>query len=336
MTYTPLVNRCLITMAHLLRRPALFEPVRKNLEMSLYYMHPNGEVVTESSRRQDQYQRGTMSGYYYPYRYMALHDNNSGFAAMALYMEKTYPRDLVSWLLYLLEDTSLLLPLPQPSLLPSNYVKEFPYSDLIRFRRDDLDATIIARNPAFFSFYKGNAVLQGVRLAAAFFGKGQFDSEKIEKEGDTYILRKSLQGVYYQPYPKELLPGDGDWNKMTKSNRPESEIQEFRYEVRIREKNGGFELSFSISGTDNVPVALELAFRKGGTLSGVRTIDHTPDTYLLEKGMGQYLYDKQSIAFGTGMAEHSWTVLRGALPKSDAMCVYLTGFTPFEKTIIIK
>jgi hypothetical protein len=199
-----------------------------------------------------------------------------------------------------------------------------------------MDATIIARNPSFFSFYKGNAVLQEVRLAAAFFGKGQFDTEKIEKDGDTYILRKSLRGVYYQPYPKELLPGDGDWNKMPRSNRPESEIQELLYEVRIKEKDSGFELSFNISGTDKVPVALELAFRKGGTLSGVRTIDHTPDTYLLEKGMGQYQYDNQSITFGTGIAEHSWTVLRGALPKSNAMSVYLTGFTPFKKIIEIK
>jgi hypothetical protein len=336
MTYTPLVNRCLITMARLLKRPALFEPVRKNLEMSMYYMHPNGEVVTESSRRQDQYQRGTMSGYYYPYRYMAFQDNSRSFAAMALYMEKAYPQELVSWLLYLLEDPSLLLLLPEPSALPSDYIKEFTYSDLIRIRREDMDATIIARNPSFFSFYKGNAVLQEVRLAAAFFGKGQFDTEKIEKDGDTYILRKSLRGVYYQPYPKELLPGDGDWNKMPRSNRPESEIQELLYEVRIKEKDSGFELSFNISGTDKVPVALELAFRKGGTLSGVRTIDHTPDTYLLEKGMGQYQYDNQSITFGTGIAEHSWTVLRGALPKSNAMSVYLTGFTPFKKIIEIK
>jgi len=277
-----------------------------------------------------------MSGYYYPYRYMALHDKNADFAAMVLYMERAYPQELVSSLVYFLEDPSLWLPLPLPSTLPTNYIKEFPYSDLIRIRRNEMDATIIARNQAFFSFYKGNAVLQGVRLAASFFGKGQFDSEKIEKEGDTYVLRKSLRGVYFQPYPKELLPGDGDWNKMTRTNRPESEIQEFFYEVKIREKDAGFELSFRINGTDKVPVALELAFRKGGSLSSVRKLDHTPDTYLLEKGMGQYQYDNQYIMFGTGVAEHSWTLLRGALPKNDTMSVYLTGFTPFEKTIIIK
>jgi hypothetical protein len=210
MTYTPLVNRCLITMARLLKRPALFEPVRKNLEMSMYYMHPNGEVVTESSRRKDQYQRGTISGYYYPHRYMAFQDNSRSFAAMAIYMEKAYPQELVSWLLNLLEDPTLLLQLPEPSALPSAYIKEFTYSDLIRIRGDNTYATIIARNPSLFSFYKGNAVLQEVRLAAAFFGKGQFDTEKIEKEGDTYILRKSLRGVYFQPYPKDFLPGDGD------------------------------------------------------------------------------------------------------------------------------
>ena len=67
--YTPLVNRCLITIARLVNKPALFDPVRKNLDMSLYYRHANGEVATESSGRQDKYQKGTMQSYYYPYHY---------------------------------------------------------------------------------------------------------------------------------------------------------------------------------------------------------------------------------------------------------------------------
>ena len=56
-TYTPLVNRCLITIARILNRPELYEPVRKNLELTQYLVHPNGELVTEISRRQDAVQR---------------------------------------------------------------------------------------------------------------------------------------------------------------------------------------------------------------------------------------------------------------------------------------
>ena len=44
----------------------------------------------------------------------------------------------------------------------------------------------------------------------------------------------------------------------------------------------------------------------------------------------------ETIAFGPGLSAHSWTQLRGALPKWDGQSVYLTGFTPFRATITIR
>ena len=51
--YTPLTNRCLINIALYDNRPELWNYVDKNLKLMLYYVHPNGEVVTEASGRQD-------------------------------------------------------------------------------------------------------------------------------------------------------------------------------------------------------------------------------------------------------------------------------------------
>ncbi|MES2797921.1 MAG: hypothetical protein V4683_18285, partial [Bacteroidota bacterium] len=48
-SYSPIVNRSLIIMARGLNKPELLEPVRRNLMMTLFYVHPNGEVVTEAS-----------------------------------------------------------------------------------------------------------------------------------------------------------------------------------------------------------------------------------------------------------------------------------------------
>ena len=45
--------------------------------------------------------------------------------------------------------------------------------------------------------------------------------------------------------------------------------------------------------------------------------------------------DGEVIRFGPGRAEHTWTDLRGAQPKLDALSVYLTGFTPFRATLRI-
>ncbi len=334
--YSPTVDKALITVARLMDKPELLEPVRRNLEMTLYYLHANGEGVSEGSGRQDQYQRGTLLRYYYPYRYMALHDQNPRFAAMSSMLETQEQERLDSNMAFFLEDPSLKNTLPQPANLPDNYLRIFRGSDLVRVRRGGRDATILAKNPLFFTFFKGNTALEGIRLASAFFGKGQFEGESLEREGDEFVLRQWLEGPYYQPYPVEDLPHDGDWEKMPRENRPQSEVQKLLSEIRIRETENGFLLDISITGTDRIPVAVEMAFRKGSKLTNVRKLEDTEDAYLLEEGYGTLSEGKHQIRFGPGRAEHSWTQLRGALPKLEAQSVYLTGFTPFEQQIEVS
>jgi hypothetical protein len=110
--YSPVVDRALVTVARLLGRPALLDPVRRNLEMTLYYLHPDGEVATEASLRQDRSQRGTVSRYYYPYRYLALHDGNGRFAAIARQIERQEPGHLTGELSAFLLEPELSRPLP--------------------------------------------------------------------------------------------------------------------------------------------------------------------------------------------------------------------------------
>ena len=124
--YTPLTNRCLITMARLLHKPELLESVRKNLEMTMYYVHPNGEVATEASGRQDQFRVGFMEHYYLPLRFMAIKDKNRQFAQLVNQIEKTVPEKLLTYLVYLLEEKGYGRELPEPANIPDNYIKEFP------------------------------------------------------------------------------------------------------------------------------------------------------------------------------------------------------------------
>ena len=87
--YSPLTDRCLMTIARLTGREELYQPVRKNLDLTPYFIHPNGEIATEVSRRQDQYRAATPARYYYPYRYMSMLDQNGIYAAMAENIEET-------------------------------------------------------------------------------------------------------------------------------------------------------------------------------------------------------------------------------------------------------
>jgi hypothetical protein len=60
------------------------------------------------------------------------------------------------------------------------------------------------------------------------------------------------------------------------------------------------------------------------------------DAHLLKSGSGRYTVGEDTISFGPGRADHTWTQLRGALPKWDGQSVYLTGFTPFRMTLQIS
>jgi hypothetical protein len=224
--------------------------------MTLFYLDADGDIATEASRRQDQYRRGSPAGYRLPYHF--------------------------------LDDPSLGRPLPPDASLPDDFARHFRGSDLVRIRRGPVSATVLGGNSCVLSFHKGAAALEAMRLASAFFGKGQFVADRLEVEGDTCRLRQELSGPYWQPLPPEARHADGRWDPGDRARRQPSEVQRLVSEVVVRESAGAFEINLDVSGTDRVPLAIELGFRRGG-----------------------------------------------ALPKLDALSVYLTGFTPFRTTLRI-
>lgn len=333
--YSSLSNRVLISTARGFDKPELLDYVRKNLEMTFFYLHPNGEIVTEASGRQDNSIIGTLENYYYPYRYLAIKDNNSQFAAACRLIEETAFAKITGFLHYFLEDPSLWQTLPGSSPLPVDYAKVFSHSGLTRIRRGDYDGSILLNTASFFTFHKKKAVIQGIRFASAFFGKGQFSSATMEQRDGKYILSSSLEGPYYQPLPVEHLPDDGDWEKMPRTLRPQSEVQKYTATVSIAEIAGGFELEIDIKGTDHVPLALELIFRPGGSFSGVEDHPDMKEVYYLKEGSGSYTVDGESIHFGPGIHTHKWVEIRGSLPRVNAPTVFLTGVTPFHHKLRI-
>ena len=334
--YTTMVDRLLIIIANNFNKPEILEYVRKNLNMTMYYVHPNGEVVTEASNRQDKGTIGSMDGYYYSYRYLALLDKNGEYATMCKQIEKRGFSNLLGSLDNFLENSFLWNELPNNLPVPISYAKAFPLSGVARIRRNHWDATILSNNAAWLTFHKGDAVLQGMRVAASFFGKGQFQSSKINKNGEVWELYNKIEGVYYQPYPKEGIDPNGDLSKMPKTNRPKSEIQQLESIIRITETATGLSVDIDIRGTEGVPVTVELAFRKGGVFAGLQPQTASVNNFLIKDTFGSYTQGKDTIHFGPGRIEHKAFHLRGALPPLDAPSAYLTGFTPFKHTILLS
>lgn len=331
--YTPLVNRVLILIAKGLDKPYILDHVRKNLNMTMYYVHPNGEVVTEASNRQDKGTIGTLDGYYYTYRYLALLDRNGTYAAMCRLIEMTCFPKLVSSLDYLLMDPKVCSDLPATQAIPESYAQAFPYSGVVRIRRADWDLTLLSKNPGFLTFHKGNAVLQAMRINASFFGKAQFQSAAITQERQSWLLKNELEGPYYQPYPTDQIDPNGDLSKMPRTNRSKSEVQHLYSTIKITEIAGGVQVDFELTGTDNVPVSLELIFRPGGQLNGVMAHDKKPQAFLFAGDQGAYTVGQDQLMFSGGRVEHKGVYLRGGLPPQEAPSVYITGFTPFVHTL---
>lgn len=335
--YSYVESNALIAMARLLNKPSLFEPVRQNLNATYYYMEPNGDLVANDSRRQDQYSwirpdpntSLSILTYYLLYRHLAIRDNNNSFAAIARMMEQMQgfeERVLNRDLIYFLEEPLLQKELPNPATLPVNYEKLFAQSHLLRIRRGNASTTLFggtdkpvtiasgrSNSPDFYSYRKGSAVLKYMRLSTSFFSTGYFYSEGLQKVGNKYILHKKLTVPYYQPLPKKFRRQDGDyalsesidgrfWNKMDFKHRPVSNVKTLETTISFTEANGSNELLFDIKGQPGVQVTIELCFKEGGKLTGVSATGN--ENSFLENGMGQYQFGGDTIQFGPGTVSH--------------------------------
>ena len=294
----------------------------------LYLLHPDGEVVTEVSKRQDQFVRGTMAGYWFPVNYLAVHDGDGQFAALARGLVPDNAR-----LSALLEYPELTNALPPAEALPEDYEKWFGAVGLARIRRGRWDATMVLKDSSrFFSARNGGVVIQAVRFATSFFGKGQFIPTIFEKRGKTWVMRQSLEGPYYQPVEGQVTRDN--WLAVRKERR-QTQVAKLEQSLEIAETKSGFTLRVRASGTVNVPVAVEIGFREGGQLEGCTPAPAKPGL-LLAGGTGVYRAGKNFIRFGPGAAPHQYTELRGAEPKLPGQSVYITGFTPFDHTITLE
>lgn len=328
--YNAVTNNALVTMADKLNRPTLLDPVRKNLEAMQYLLHANGEVVTEISRRQDVNTRGDLRRYWFALRYLANHDQSGEYASML----RPYEPEFIQ-LPRLMEYPILNRPIPRPTKLPSKFTKEFSAAGVTRIRDGKLSATLIHEGSSrLFSLYYGQAAIQAVRFASAFFGKGQCVPDHYAFENGQHVWKQSLRGPYYQPLdpPRIVAPNGEAWSQ-SRLEREQSEVCHLHYETRLQRQESGFELKIKAHGTDRVPVSVEFNLREDGTIEGAKQVPDQDDAWVMQGGMVTYRVGKDAIRFGPGGHENTYVQVRGALGKLSGPSVYITSFTPFEQTI---
>jgi hypothetical protein len=331
--YGPTCNNAFIAMARTLERPGLLQPVRENLDATFYLIHPGNEVVTEISRRQDADSRGGrgLSRYWFAAQYLAVRDRNSRYAALAELARETPSLPEV------MEYPELLQPGPDAVALPDSYERRFETVGLTRIRRGETSATLLLGNSRFFSVRRGDAVVNAVRLATSFFGKGQFVPDSMEKTPEGYVLRQRvIEGPYYQPFdpPRRIGSSVEAWYG-AREERPKSEVSHLEQEALITELPNGFRLRLRSSGPTKMPVSVEINLREGGALGGATAAPRVAEAWLLAEGGGTYRVGATQIRLGPGAHPHEYTQIRDTEPKLRGPSVYVTGYTPFVHTIEI-
>lgn len=383
--YSEVVNNGLLNVGHILNRPYLFDYVKKNLMTTYYLTEENGDVQALHSRRQDQYTYNqtlqTITKNYLFYRYLAIYFNDSELAAITRKIE-TLPdfnqTILARSLVFYLNNEVLQKKLPESGKL-GNFEKEFPKTGLVRIKRGELSASIFggndkpiivtsgrSSNPDFFTFRKGEAFLDYVRMSTSFFSMGFFRADGFQKEGNKYILRETKEAYYYKPMLEENRDANGDyklspsldgrfWSKMDFAKRPK-DTKSLDHKITIEEqRDGSFIMDIGVSGISGVNVTLDFCFKKGGKLEGVTPVPARMNYYSNEKTeynndyffkdeYVKYSFGKDEILIGPGKKEHesigslegeSYRYYNGS-NKGEGMHVYVTGITPFKHTITIK
>ncbi len=329
-TYNTVVDKGLLVTAIKMNKPELLSYVRRNLDAMLYLMHADGEVITEISHRQDAFARYTMAGYWLPLAYLAVHDNNGLYANLANRLFKSSAS--LGWLLEYPELTKLAAIAEKP--LPEDYQKHFPVIGVTRIRHGAMSASVFEKIPLFFAIRKGDAVINGVRFASAFFGKGQFSSESFHKTAAGWLLEQKLEGPYFQPFtPARRITVD-EFNA-TRHERRQSEVSHLTQSVLITETPKSFRLHFRAEGTRDVPVVIEVNFREGGELTGVTKLKQA-DAYLLESGSATYTTGKDTLRVGPGKSFHRYVEIRGALKKLSGPSLFITAVTPMDQVVEIS
>ena len=327
------VNPALMTLALLLDRPALLEPVRRSLEAQLYLLEPDGELETVASRRQDQRAgaREFIWAHYIAYRLLALRDNNGVFAAVTRWIERDFLANtmvtrspnapLAQWL----DFSELARALPASKALPETYSHVFSQMALARVRRGSTTATIyggsdastglglgsgLATNPTFFKFRKGAAVLESVRMTPAFFSTGFFYSNGLHLAEGRYRLQQTVNVPYHLPLPAAYRNKQGDYklsddgryfSKLDFEHRPK-QFRTLRSTVEVVERHGGYDLEFAVDGPVGVLVTVELTFRRNGKLEGVAALPESGDPRNNRSGAiaSEDRADSSSLTHGTG------------------------------------
>ncbi|ETT72447.1 hypothetical protein C173_13935 [Paenibacillus sp. FSL R7-277] len=296
--YSAVSDIMLIHAARLLDKPELLEPVRRNLHMMVYLVHPSGEVVTDYSGRQDLGVLHDLSPYYLPYAILARSDKDAVLAGMAEWAGRSLSNPgvcSVNALVRMLLEPELQQPPEATAELPVQY-EQILNGDFLRERylqrmesaghqgriyhsrlhtdfgapvarlRDGATSvTLITETPSFFAMRHGAVRLLAVQLNTSFY-PGFVPMQEMTRLPEGYLLKGVQKKGYYGPVESALLPPEAGtavspWYLLPHQSRPLTHEQTLSVATEVHRTETGW--SIRLHCAEPAQVLAQLSFKFG-------------------------------------------------------------------------
>ncbi|MDO3409263.1 hypothetical protein QWJ34_05775 [Saccharibacillus sp. CPCC 101409] len=371
--YSAVSDIMLIHAARLLDRPELLEPVRLNLRMMVYLVHPSGEIVTDYSGRQDLGRFHDLSPYYLPYAVLARLDGDPLFAGMAELAAGVLDGPgacSVHALTALLLEPELRRDFEAAEAPPERYEKilngEFGRGGYLqgmeaaghrgvifhsrlhtdfgapvaRIRDGGTSVTLMTETPSFFALRHGAVRLLGVQLASVF-EPGWVPMQELSRTAEGYELAGEQRKGYYGPIPADRLPPSADspvspWYLLPHHSRPLTHEQSFAVRAQARQTPQGWTLRVRSGGPQQLMAQLALVFGAEGKIASGELVKTGEGRRLWSGGTLRYECGADWIELTGGELGHLAPSVREAALPGGCQAVLINFMTPFDKTIEIR
>ncbi|MNO36628.1 hypothetical protein D3C76_266990 [compost metagenome] len=370
--YSAVSDIMLIHAARLLNRPQLLDPVRLNLRMMVYLVHPSGEVVTDYSGRQDLGSVHDLSPYYLPYAILARSDKDELFAGMADWAGRALADPgvcSVNVLVRMLLEPELQRPFETAAALPVNYEKMLNgdflrhtylqkmeaaghggriyhsrlHTDfgapVARYRDGATSVTLITETPSFFALRHGAVRLLAVQLAS-YFNPGYVPMQEMTRLPEGYQLAGEQRKGYYGPVEEALLPPTSGelvspWYLLPHQSRALTHEQRFRVQAEVQRTGGGWTIRLHCDEPGEVMTQVSFIFGREGSFTSGELQAAEEDCYFWSGGSLRYACGEDWIELTGGGREHLATGVREAKLQDNCKAVLVNVVTPFDKTFTI-
>lgn len=363
--YNSVSDICLYHTATLMDKPELLDSVRKNLKMMMYLVHPNGDIVTDYSGRQDLGKTYDLSPYHLVYRLMADHDNDINFYAMAeVALERISDLGSITnhiMLGYLAFPSIQKDVAVEDDVLPTCYEKvinaSYPMADnlaemarvghhgkiehssmhtsfgapFVRYRDDQTSATIMTRNDSFFALRQGKANLLGVQLFTSF-SPGIVEFDQLKQVGNGYRLSVTLEKGYNGPISEAHLPKkETAWYLLPHQYRELTHNQQFRITIELSKEDENWSIRILTDEREDVFMQIVFLFHLEDQLIGAGLENLGDNAYFWRRDPLTLVSGEDCLMLESGMHEHWQENLRNT-EQQDLKQVKVNMISPVDKT----